>query len=119
MPASKGKVKLTERFKTFTQVEAARVSFVGRPEVDPSPFLDPISRDIFNDPLRCRTCVEASSTRPPKLRVHCSRNEKVKLFSLLDASDRLRIHLPHEVCPEYGSGLFSVPKGLERICLIL
>ena len=74
---------------------------------------------IFNDPLACREPPERCSERPPKMRVHCSRNQKIKLFSLLDASDRLRVHLPHDVCSRYGSGLFAVPKDLDRDRLIL
>eukprot|EP00435_Cladocopium_sp_Y103_P068139 s66_g31.t1 len=97
----------------------ARLVFVGRPQFDPSPYLDPISKVIYNDPLSCRLDPASCPVQPPKLRVHCSRQEKVKLFSLLDASDRLRIHLPHEFTPEFGSGLFAVPKDLERDRLIL
>ena len=119
VPASKGKLLTTESFSTFKQVEASRLTFVGKPEFDPSPYLDPISKRIFNDPLACREPPEFCSERPPKMRVHCSRNQKIKLFSLLDASDRLRVHLPHEVCSRYGSGLFAVPKDLDRDRLIL
>ena len=119
VPASKGKLLTTESFSTFKQVEASRLTFVGKPEFDPSPYLVPISRRIFNDPLACREPPERCSERPPKMRVHCSRNQKIKLSSLLDASDRLRVHLPHEVCSRYGSGLFAVPKDLDRDRLIL
>ena len=104
---------------TFKAVQADRLSFVGRPKFDPTPFLDPLSQQIFNDPLGQRVKPEQCRVKPPRLRVHCSRHEKVKLFELLDASDRLRIHLPSEVTPFFGSGLFSVTKDLSRDRLIL
>ena len=118
-PETKGKVQVSEKFSTFKQVDASRLSFVGRPEFDPTPYLDPLSRKIFNDPLSCRADPNSCPIKPPKLRVHSSREQKAKLFALLDASDRLRIHLPEEVVPLYGSGLFAVPKDLEKDRLIL
>eukprot|EP00435_Cladocopium_sp_Y103_P064341 s255_g26.t1 len=116
---STGKFMTSASFCTFKQVDASRLSFPGKPEFDPTPYLDPISREIFNDPLTCRMPIEQCDQRPPKLRVHCSRSEKIKLYTLLDASDRLRIHSPDEVCPRFGSGLFAVPKDLQRDRLIL
>eukprot|EP00435_Cladocopium_sp_Y103_P073431 s469_g43.t1 len=109
----------TEGMSTFKPVEASRLAFVGRPTFNPAPYLDPGSREIFEDPLKTRLPVAACPTKPPVLRVHCSRQEKVKLFELLDASNRLRVHLPHEVTPQFGSGLFAVSKDLERDRLIL
>eukprot|EP00438_Fugacium_kawagutii_P006915 Skav203581 [mRNA] locus=scaffold935:89412:94199:+ [translate_table: standard] len=103
----------------FKPVDASRLSFVGRPNFDPSPYLDPVSKAIFNDPLKTRMPPEECRVKPPKLRVHCSRSEKVKLFELLDASDRLHLHLGDQVTPLFGSGLFSVPKDLERDRMIL
>ena len=113
-----GRLKM-DGFSTFKPVDPSRLSFVGLPKFNPVPYLDPTSQRIFLDPLATRTPVQDASTRPPKLRVHCSRSEKVKLFQLLDASQRLRLHLPEEVTPLFGSGLFSVPKDLTRDRLIL
>lgn len=104
---------------TFKEVAADRLTFVGRPSFDPTPFLDPLSKKIFNDPMSCRLDPSECKVKQPRLRVHCSRQEKIKLFELLDASDRLRIHLPSEVTPSFGSGLFSVTKDLARDRLIL
>eukprot|EP00438_Fugacium_kawagutii_P022352 Skav233118 [mRNA] locus=scaffold1342:395006:405928:- [translate_table: standard] len=106
-------------FSTFKSVEASRLNFVGRPNFDPCPYLDPVSRQIYEDPCGVRMSPSECLVKPPKLRVHCSQNEKVRLFDLLDQSGRLRVHLPHEVCPRFGSGLFAVPKDLERDRLIL
>lgn len=93
---STGQKLQTPGFNTFKQVDASRLSFVGSPAFDPSPYLDPLSKLIYADPLSNRLDPSSCSIRPPKLRIHCSRREKVKLFSLLDASGRLRVHLPHE-----------------------
>ena len=104
---------------TFKQVDASRLSFPGRPSFDPRPYLDPNSSLIYEDPLTTRMAISECPHRPPKLKVHCSKSEKIKLFDLLDSSNRLRIHLPHETTPDYGSGLFAVPKDMNRDRLIL
>ena len=109
----------TEGMSTFKNVDASRLSFVGRPHFDPTPYLDPLSKMIYNDPLAVRISPQECHAKPPLLRVHCSRQEKIKLFELLDASGRLRVHHPHEVTPLFGSGLFAVTKDLERDRLIL
>lgn len=74
---------------TFKPVDPSRLSFIGTPSFDPGPYLDPISRRIFEDPLKERLDPGGFNGRPPKLRVHCSRSEKIRLFELLDASNRL------------------------------
>ena len=109
----------TGSMSTFKPVDSSRLSFVGTPSFDPSPYLDPLSQRIFNDPMGMRQDPGACTIKPPLLRVHCSRNEKIKLFDLLDQSDRLRFHTAKEVCPAYGSGLFSVTKNLTKDRLIL
>ena len=119
MPPSTGQFLKTPGFSTFKQVDASRLSFVGSPAFNPTPYLDPLSKQIFTDPLSCRMGPADCLVRPPKLRIHCSQSETVKLFSLLDASGRLRVHLPHEANPSFGSGLFAVAKDLEKDRLIL
>lgn len=104
---------------TFKPVDPSRLTFMGRPQFDPSEFLDERSRQIFQDPLSIRTRPEDYVGKKPCLKVHCSTNQKIRLFELLDASDRLGIHTPQEVSPEFASGLFSVPKDLHRDRLIL
>ena len=104
---------------TFKPVDSSRLAFVGTPSFDPTPYLDPLSQAIFNDPIGMRQNPAHCTVKPPLLRVHCSRNEKIKLFDLLDQSDRLRFHTASEVCPTYGSGLFSVTKNLVKDRLIL
>lgn len=113
-----GKSKL-DKLTTFKPVDPSRLSFVGKPVFDPSPFLDSKSRAVFNNPLSERVPPELYNGVVPRVRVHCSAGEKVKLFELLDASDRLGVHLASEVTPSFGSGLFSVEKDLQRDRLIL
>ena len=99
---------------TFKSVDPSRLSFAGRPVFDPTPFLDVRGKQIFNDPLSCRLRKEDFVGTRPKLRVN-----KVKLYELLDASNRLGLHAPDEVSPEFGSGMFSITKDLEKDRLIL
>ena len=104
---------------TFKEIDSKRLTFVGRPVFDPSPYLDPKGRKIFQDPLATRDPITPTTRRPPRLRVHCSKTEKVRLFELLDSTDRLAIHKASEVTPLYGSGLFAVTKSLSKDRMIL
>ena len=113
-----GRIK-TEVSSTFKPVDPSRLNFVGRPCFDPTPYLDSLSKKIFLDPCQMRRNPDECSVKPPRLRVHCSRAQKVKLFELLDASQRLQLHLEEEVTPLFGSGLFAVTKDLKRDRLIL
>ena len=104
---------------TFKPVDPSRLSFIGTPSFDPGPYLDPISRRIFEDLLKERLDPGGFNGRPPKLRVHCSRSEKIRLFELLDASNRLALFESHQVTPSFGSGLFAVVKDMSRDRMIL
>ena len=66
-----------------------------------------------------RDPITSNTPRPPRLRVHCPLHEKIRLFELLDSTDRLRLHTAEEVTPLYGSGLFAVGKSLEKDRMIL
>ena len=120
-PAERAKLgsMTADSLSTFKPVQASRLNFVGIPRFDPSPYLDPLGKKIFNNPLEMRMPASDCHVRPPKLKVHCSHNEKIKLFELLDASSRLSIHQSWEVTPRFGNGLFAVTKNLERDRLIL
>ena len=104
---------------TFKPVDPKRLQFAGLPEFDPSPYLDPYTSAVFNDPLGNRIDPELFQGKVPHVRVHCSRRQKVKLFELLDASRRFAVHTPEEVTTKFGSGLFCVVKDLNRDRLIL
>lgn len=79
---------------TFKPIDASRLSFIGKPVFDPTPYLNKLGQDIFNDPIGNRKSPLEVDVRPPKLKVHASRNQKVQLFELLDSSNRLSAHLP-------------------------
>ena len=66
---------------TFKEVAADRLTFVGRPSFDPTPFLDPLSKKIFNDPMSCRLDPSECKVKQPRLRVHCSRQERLNCLS--------------------------------------
>ena len=104
---------------TFKPVDPSRLSFIGTPSFDPGPYLDPLSRRIFEDPLKERLDPREFVCRPPKLRVHCSRSDRIRLFELLDASSRLALFEAKEATPLFGSGLFSVVKDMSRDRMIL
>ena len=104
---------------TFKEIDSKRLSFVGRPSFDPTPYLDATSQRIFQDPLSTREPIGPSTRKPPRLRVHCPKSEKIRLFELLDSTDRLAIHRADEVTPLYGSGLFAVTKSLTKDRMIL
>lgn len=104
---------------TFKPIDPARLSFVGKPSFDPTKYLDPISQEIFNNPLSTRTPPDKYLGAVPKLKVFCSRSQKIRLFELLDSCDRISFFRPDEVTEKFGSGLFSVCKDLERDRMIL
>ena len=104
---------------TFKEIDSRRLTFAGRPSFDPTPYLDPQSQRIFLDPLTTRDPITPATRRPPRLRVHCSKSEKIRLFELLDSTDRLSFHAASDVTPYYGSGLFAVTKNLEKDRMIL
>lgn len=104
---------------TFKPVDPSRLGFVGRPSFNPGPYLDPVSKRIFDDPLSTRLDPSNSPGKPPKLRVRCSRADKIRLFTLLDSCGRLLLFPSSLVTPQFGSGLFTVVKSLEKDRLIM
>ncbi len=108
-----------EPLSTFKPIEPHRLSFMGRPSFDPTPYLDKAGKAIYNDPLSTRLDLSEAPAKPPQLRVHCSREERVKLYELLDSSGRLSLHPPSRVTPSFGSGLFAVTKDLQKERMIL
>ena len=91
-----------DSLSTFKPIDASRLSFIGTPSFDPTPYLNKRAQDIFNDPIGQRKMPFEVETKPPPLKVFASRNQKVKLFELLDSSKRLAAHVPSEVTPGVG-----------------
>ncbi|CAE7757287.1 unnamed protein product, partial [Symbiodinium sp. KB8] len=104
---------------TYKEVEASRLQFRGRPDFDPRPYLDPISRRIYDFPFETSTSPSEFEGRVPRVRIHCSREQKLQLFSLLDKSGRIRLFRKEEVRAEFGAGMFAVIKSLEFDRLIM
>ena len=78
-----------DEFSTFKQVDPSRLSFTGVPGFDPSHFLDEGGRRIYEEPIKHRRDPKSYTGKLPKLKVHCSFEEKVRLFELLDSTGRL------------------------------
>ncbi|CAE7517036.1 nmd3 [Symbiodinium sp. CCMP2592] len=92
---------------------------LGFPDFDPRPFLDPITLEIFEHPMRQSLQPGEFEGSIPRVRVHCSREERLRLFKLLDQSRRIRLFPAEEVRAEFGSGVFAVLKSLELDRMIL
>lgn len=104
---------------TFKPVDPERISFIGRPNFKAEKYLDPAGREVFLKPLQCRADGATFAGPIPRVKVHCSLAQKVRLFELLDASDRLHLWLPDEVDLRFGAGMFCVVKSLTKDRLIL
>ena len=103
----------------FKEVESKRLKFRGFPVFDPCPFLDENSRAIYLHPLQHSTPPESFEGRVPRVRVHCSREERLLLYQLLDRSNRIKPFSKDQVRVGFGSGVFAVLKSLEADRLIL
>lgn len=108
-----------ESFSTFKTVEPERLSFTGLPSFDPTPFLDTHSAEVFNRPLDMGLDPNAFAGQIPFVQVHCPKGKKIKLFELLDSSQRLALFTRDQIRPRFASGLFSVVKSMEKDRLIL
>lgn len=106
-------------FSSFKAIEADRLKFIGEPSFNPLPYLDTPSQDVYARPLSMSIPPKDYAGSVPHVRVHCSKDEKMKLFHLLDHSRRLSLHPESQIRPRYTSGLFSVVKSLEFDRLIL
>ena len=95
-------------------IEADRIDFRGSPEFDAAPFLDPLGKALYLDPVGQSMRPEDSLVEPPPVKIFASETEKWKLLRKLDASGRLGAILEGEVYPGYQAGLFSIQKdGLK------
>ena len=108
-----------QKFGSFKEVEADRLKFRGFPDFDPPPYLDPLSRGIYEEPFRHSMPPSEYTGVVPHVRIHCSRAERVKLYSLLDSSRRIRLYTPDKIRRRHCSGVFGVVKSLEYDRLIL
>ena len=99
-------------------IEADRIDFRGRPEFDAAPFLDPLGKSLYLDPVGYSMKPEESMEQPPPVKIFASESEKWKLLRKLDASGRLGAIREGEVYPGYQAGLFAIQKDGEKDRLI-
>lgn len=99
-------------------MQSKRIEFRGEPSFDPSSYLDPRGREVFERPIQCAMLPEDNFEAIPHVVIHCDFNEKMRLFRKLDSCGRLGIVGEDEVIPGYQAGLFSVSKDLEHDRLI-
>lgn len=90
-------------------VEASRVKWENAPSFDAADFLDPLTRAAFLNPeiLRLPSHMWPKS-RPAK--VHCSKEELMKLVTLWDSLGALHIMKADDKDLSEAVGLFCVPK---------
>ena len=99
-------------------IESERLSFRGEPCFDPSGFLDAKGREVFQFPIQKAMKPEESLEAPPRVKIHCNRFEKMRLFKKLDSGGRLGMVSEKEVYAGYQAGLFCVMKDAEADRLI-
>ena len=100
-------------------IESHRLKFVGSPAFDPSPFLEPLTRKIYEQPIACSLSPEECPQDPPHVQVRGKRSEILQLLHSLDKSGRLALFPPSELQMQHRAGLFSLMKNLTTDRLIL
>ena len=100
-------------------VVASRVQWEHSPSFDPIPFLtDPWVKDAFLDPANVRL-PSSKWVDKPQGRVHCSRQELLKLAEKWDTKGACRIFCVNEINQDEAVGNFTVPKDEQFDRLIL
>ena len=98
---------------------ASRIKWEHSPAFDPIPFFqDQIVRDAFMNPESVKL-PKASWVDKPRGRVHCSRQELLKLAQKWDDKGACRIFRTDEINLSEAVGLFGVPKDATFDRLIL
>ena len=100
-------------------IVADRIKMEGTPSFDPCPFLDCKSRDLYQNPFCNDVDLDDARLNAPRVRVHASTHEKLRLLKLLQDSGRLSFRKPSDVYEGLGNGLFAVPKNTKVDRLIL
>ena len=97
-------------------IEAARLQFGPAPKFDPVPYFDELTAMMYERP---QNFTDFSCYDFPSVSIRASRVEQLELYKKLAACNRLVLLEADEVCPRLASGLFAVPKDLERDRLIM
>ena len=106
-------------FSTYKEIDPDRLQFVGFPVFDPRPYLDKRGCEIFEHPMLHSLDPDSFEGDIPFVKMHCDRDAKLKLFELLDRSNRLSLHTAGNVRTKFSSGMFSVLKSLDKDRLIM
>ena len=109
----------TEHSGTFKVIGADRLQFRGTPDFDLRPYLDACSKTIYDEPFATSMLPEEFEGTIRRVRVHCSREERLKLFALLDKSHRIKLVPRHQIRLGFEAGVFAVLKSLELDRMIL
>lgn len=97
-------------------IQADRIKFGEPPKFDPTKYIDPKTAAMFMCPQSFRT---ESEVDIPAVSVRATVSERTKLFKSMASCGRLRFLFAEEVDPAHPSGLFAVPKSLQKDRLIL
>jgi len=116
-PATEYKVKLAT--SPAKQVFSDRIKWKLGPAFDPKPYLsDPIVHAAFQDPEVLRKPAGDWPQRP-RARVHCSREELLRLAEKWDKLGACMLIPTNEIRADEAVGLFAVPKDQDHDRLII
>ena len=102
------------------QVDPARLSLPeGRPEFDAGPLLQEPHRTVFEDPISAARKPGLATDRPPRVRVHASKEQAIGLLQSLDRGGRLRLGPKEKIRSSYLCGCFALVKDSEKDRMIL
>lgn len=108
----------TSSFVAAKEIEADRVVFSGEPKFNPLPYFDKETAFAYERPILHSQGFEPEAP-PPRVQIHASVGERNKLFRKMALTGRLSFVSAADARLGLLSGLFCVPKDLDRDRLIL
>ena len=101
-------------------MDPARISLpTSRPAFDPSDLLTQPHLQVYNDPISTARAPDPSVDRPPRVRVHGSKQKAMGLLRLLDDRNSLRLAPGKKIRQSHLCGCFSLVKDVEKDRMIL
>ena len=97
-------------------IQADRIKFGDPPKFDPTKYVDSRTAAAFSCPQSFR---KEPEVKIPVVSVRATMNERTKLFQKMARCGRLQFLHAEEVDVAHPSGLFAVPKSLDKDRLIL
>eukprot|EP00438_Fugacium_kawagutii_P027913 Skav231459 [mRNA] locus=scaffold1847:913848:918299:- [translate_table: standard] len=101
------------------QIIADRIKMEGDPVFDPVPFLHGKTKELYVEPFSSGISPDDLVDKPPRVRIHATTVEKIKLLKLLETTGRLAFRGANDVVEGWGSGMFCVCKNTKVDRLIL